>query len=340
MKGITDIDEGTIRKIDWQELLPGTMLVRSFSLSLKISLIVLFSLFLSGWMLLINQADGGSENVRVFSRFFELNQPFTTELSDVFIVSPPTSLSGNLIALFGFLILLFLWLMVARSTAVRLASTQRSGFFESFKFARKKYCSLLGTIFLYSFLIAVPALSWKLLSWIDVPCLQKICLPIMILLVFASVFMGAASFLSFPMSVAAIAAEKSDPFDAVSRGYSYLFQRPLHFIIYSTIAILFGAIGFVIFSLLSSAVLSLLPLSFSKADFAGHFWTPFWIRSLIVLPFGYLFVYFTVASTAIYFILRRSVDGTPWDNFKSDDSHKPSRKLRPIFYSDPEEKKE
>lgn len=344
MKGITDIDEGTIRKIDWQELLPGTMLIRAFSLSLKISLITVISLFLAGWMLLINQADGGSENARVFTCLFDLNRPFTTQISDVFMIAPPTSVMGSIIAVLGFFILLFLWLMIARSTAVRLASTQRSGLFESCRFARKKYGSLIGAIFIFLFLIALPAISCKLLmillEAIKIPCLEKIFLPIIILLVFVATFMFAVSFLSFPMIVAAIATEKSDSFDAVSRGFSYLFQRPLHFIVYVGIAILFGGIGYVIFSLLASSTLAALPLSFSKADFAGHFWTPFWIRSLIVLPFGYLFVYFVVASTTVYFILRRSVDGTPWDIFKSNESHQPSRKLRPIFYSDPEEKKE
>ena len=50
----------------------------------------------------------------------------------------------------------------------------------------------------------------------------------------------------FPLMWGAISAEGTDSFDALSRSYAYVFQRPLHYLFYIVVAGLLGWLGWIV----------------------------------------------------------------------------------------------
>ncbi len=329
MKSVSDIDEGTIRKIDWQELLPVTLLIRSFSLTLCFLIVGAISFGFSVFISLFNftgiwleQYHGLHLDELKFSTVLEMYINYFNQMEYSWL--------GTFSIVVFIAVILFIWLMLARSTAVRIASSGRSGFCESFMFACTKYRSLLGTLVIYGIVTGIPWFLYYILSfttsngWIS-----GVTIPIQMILAFVFMFMILTFMCSFPMMISAIATEKSDCFDAFARGFSYLLQRPLHYIFYAVCSILLTFIGFCLAFIAVLAVYKqnqFLPVT--------NIGTAFWLQTLFLIPFGYLFVCKIIYSTSIYFLLRRSVDGTPIDQFKSKDSHKPTRKLVPFFYDE------
>jgi hypothetical protein len=61
----------------------------------------------------------------------------------------------------------------------------------------------------------------------------------------------------WPLMHAAISAEGSDSFDALSRSYSYVYQRPMHYLLYVVAAILLGLLGLSVVNIFADAVQAL-----------------------------------------------------------------------------------
>src|SRR5690606_36815465 len=49
--------------------------------------------------------------------------------------------------------------------------------------------------------------------------------------------------LGWPLMWATISVDATDSFDAISRSYSYVYQRPLHYLFYGVISLLLGILG-------------------------------------------------------------------------------------------------
>jgi hypothetical protein len=137
----------------------------------------------------------------------------------------------------------------------------------------------------------------------------------------------------WPLMYAAISAEGSDSFDALSRSYSYVYQRPLNYLMYALSAFVLGALGLIVVHLFAFGVEQLafwsvswgsgverateamkasLGISADPSTWGSNlFW--FWhgVIRLIVLAFA--FAFFWTASTAIYLLLRYDVDGAELD---------------------------
>ncbi|MDO5565546.1 MAG: hypothetical protein Q4G59_02735 [Planctomycetia bacterium] len=335
-KGITDIDEGTIRRIDWQELLPVTMLVRAFSMALSpfaiclSALVFAFYFSITGMaksMLTLSPVTGDAvfpaKHVESVSLFAQFEQAL-----------PRGDVSWPILLLFA-LVFMFLWLVFARSLAVRLASTQRSSFIESFKFATRKFKSVLLAILLPGIAIGLCCLVLKLSLEMNFQGVffrraNQVLFPLFLAVACFKTFLMILTVCAVPLVISAVATEASDGFDAFSRAISYLTQRPLHFICYVLIALLLGAVGSEILSFAVAFVYSGYVHPFFDGASQSGSWMAFWQCFFFSLILGYAFYFVICTSTAIYFMLRRSVDGTPMDNYHSTDSHKPSRKLQPI----------
>ena len=150
-----------------------------------------------------------------------------------------------------------------------------------------------------------------------------------------------------------IAVEGSDSFDAISRSYSYIFNRPWRAVWYAGVALVHGTVCYVFVRLFAFVVLKVTHTAVGVGVWAGGeqvpgasdrldaMWTAptysifhapinsasmstfenigailmaVWIYLVIGLVMAFLISYFISASTVIYFLLRRHVDATDLDD--------------------------
>jgi hypothetical protein len=186
---------------------------------------------------------------------------------------------------------------------------------------------ILGT-FLLALLLAVLGVVMRL----DVGAfLVALLWPLVLIVAFMMAFLLVGLFFGFPLMYGSISAEGTDAFGALSHAYSYVYQRPLHYLVYAIVAALAGVLGWYLVWLFAYWILalsewgvswgtggerlaaiqgpeSLGTLANSAAAILG-----FWTNCIHTLAFGFIFSYFWSATTVIYFLLRRQVDATELD---------------------------
>ena len=136
--------------------------------------------------------------------------------------------------------------------------------------------------------------------------------------------------LGWPLMWGAISTECSDHFDALSRCYAYVTQRPFHYLLYLIVALLGGLVGYFAMNLLVVTSLAALStglqwgqgLEQTEAilthNFAGPIWR-FWYGVVERLVPAYSFGYFFAVFAGIYLLLRRDVDQAEIDEIVLDD---------------------
>ena len=72
---------------------------------------------------------------------------------------------------------------------------------------------------------------------------------------FLMALFGVGLLFSWPLMWSTIASEGSDAFDAVSRAFAYVFQRPLHYLAYAALSSLLGVLGWIVVALFCESVL-------------------------------------------------------------------------------------
>jgi len=255
------------------------------------------------------------------------------------LFNPETSLSD-----LGYYLLCALWALVVwslfggaitRLAAVSLARDDQLSWGQSLAYARRKWLSyftaplfpLIGVL-----LITLPLALFGLLLRADVGIFIAGLLWFLVLLAgFVMAILVLGLFFGWPLMWATISAEGTDSFDALSRSYSYVFQRPLVYLFYVVIAAFLGTIGWLLVYLFASTMLELSHWAVSwgsgsdrlqdvlarrpmdAAGDAGAMLVRFWIGCIITLALAYWYSYFWTASQAIYFLLRRHVDATELD---------------------------
>jgi hypothetical protein len=271
----------------------------------------------------------------VFFPFMLLNGPLLSG-----IIGPDVTLKSLICFIFCGLWSLAVWAFfgaaICRIASVQLATGERVGLGAALRHAGTKYAAyfsaplipLLGValamlpvlvlgfiMYLGGLGIFLAALTWPLLLVAGL---------VMTLLLLGLIF-------GWPVMWGTIATEGTDSFDALSRSYAYVFQRPLHYLFYAVVASFFGWLGWL----------------FVENFAAGIIWMTYWAASwgatqdkiMTVMPggdigglgyvgasiihfctdcvkllaVGYLFSFFWTASVAIYFLLRRAVDATEMD---------------------------
>jgi hypothetical protein len=146
----------------------------------------------------------------------------------------------------------------------------------------------------------------------------------------------------WPLMWPTISTEGTDSFDALSRSYAYVFQRPLHYLFYMIVAGVIGLLGWLLVYYMAAAVIALAYWAASwgagseriAAIASGenplsvvvHFWT----GGVKLLAVGYLYSFFWTASTAVYLLLRHDVDATEMDEVVLDDEADASYALPPL----------
>ncbi|MBQ7028634.1 MAG: hypothetical protein IJN32_00175 [Thermoguttaceae bacterium] len=363
MKGITDLDEGTLRRVDWLELAPATILAQAFSATFKTSFLLLGALGLALFATAVGATkvpDVGawgdcpfSASARCVGALCAHCGGATNEATDSAAIlaasasegaevgaevgtgaeagtgAKPTC-GGAVCAAHSVALLAAVWfaLAIARTTTARLATSGRSSTAASLKFATLRLKSLfvpaLAPLLFAAAIWATGAIA-KFAAGSGV--LAAVAAPISALAFWAFVVLGALTAVAFPLATVAVAAEKSDGFDALARGVSYATRRPLHLIFYAVLAALLTAVGAGLVGWASETARGFFVGAFGD----GGAWGEFWNLALFSLPASYCGVSAVVYTSAIYLALRRSVDGTPFDAFAADGSDRKARRLRPIL---------
>jgi hypothetical protein len=159
----------------------------------------------------------------------------------------------------------------------------------------------------------------------------------------------------------AISSEGSDCFDALSRSYQYVVERPLHYAFYAVVAILIGILGWLVVSNLAAGTIAMtcwaadwgtdssrwmavgseagsrrMERLLSGEAETGVFgpaavWLiRFWIGCVKLLAVGFFYSYFWTASTCIYLLLRRDADATEMDEVYLEEDEETAYGLPPI----------
>lgn len=148
----------------------------------------------------------------------------------------------------------------------------------------------------------------------------------------------------FPLMWGTISSEGSDQFDALSRGYGYTFQRPLHYLFYALLAALLGVIGWWLVYLFSESViefsywalswgagrdraLAMRDVALAPQAATGATWLGAWLLALFnglvrAVAIGFSYSFFWCAATAIYLLLRHDVDRTELDEVYVEDEER------------------
>jgi hypothetical protein len=153
------------------------------------------------------------------------------------------------------LILLTIWSYfggaISRIAAYEIAKDgERIETRKALQFARKKFWSffwaplicVIGFCF-FAFCNYAGAFVAKLLDYLVIGApLAAVFLPLVLLSGFIMTLIGLGTLSGLPLFAPAVAAEGTDSFDAVSRGFSYVYSRPWHYLWYQGVS---GAYGYV-----------------------------------------------------------------------------------------------
>ncbi len=239
---------------DSQSILRGFKMSLSFNKLVSAFVGTAFSIL---WVLVI----------LAFGSAFELVEITPFDVINRFLISPRIGLCSLLSALvsslksvewgeYVVLIVLVLGLMViwsifagsvTRLAALEFARGEKPGLKDSLSFVMKKFWSyfwspltpILGVLFFIACNVA-----GGLLGKIDFAgeIAVAVGFPLAILSGFLIVFLGIVGIIGFLLMFPAISSEGSDAFDAISRAYSYVLSRPLHFLSLFITIIICGSI--------------------------------------------------------------------------------------------------
>ncbi|MDR2643682.1 MAG: hypothetical protein LBC74_12910 [Planctomycetaceae bacterium] len=404
-----DIDEGTIRRIDWQELLPPVLLFRLFNVAIggRVLFFAIIGIFLTivvnlllypfvsqtaptfaeitdkavvrekGFSILIDRINNRNDNSRskimppdvagkygnIRGDIAKLNDKvilnfvvyisnevkdsvlfvwyFFTRSGGQFFMLEHDNLAKCGAGLLGFMATVIVWGftggLICRSTAMRLTRDKSESIRDLFRFLWSRGFSFLSSILIVTIGILVCILLGMIppqiagyLNWTPVNYFVTIIFPFTFLFNFFALLLLVGLWFGFPLLFAAVATDGADGFDAVSRTFSYLFQRPFHYVLYWFLAAFQGFLGyFVIVFLVTGTIiltehfsgqngLSLFAINsnsnsnFTNISTGWLLLLSAWFDLLRFLVVAYLFTWFWTSGVAIYLLLRRSVDASPF----------------------------
>lgn len=281
-----------------------------------------------------------------------LTKPFTN------CFAPGDTFFDRVISICWFFFVLAIWTFfggtITRTAAVKLTVDQYEDKSVLGNFLNQRWKSYLGAILLPIIAMLICSLPLIFAGWaITVPILNlvtAILFPIILIAAACLVFLGIGLVFAWPLMFAAISVEGTDAFDAVSRAYSYLYQRPLQYIVYTLSAGIIGYLGWLFVSVVVDGTLAvtvacsgipesglmelsnIMMLKVREVNVPEQIpmttlFVQSWVAVLNFVKIGYVFSFFWVSSTAIYLLLRKSVDNVPLDVVKRVGPAAKTRKL-------------
>jgi len=280
-------------------------------------------------------AASASDQVGFLGPWWELLQPFWQARE---LHRGPTDLAHLLLAgLWSLATWAFFGGAITRIAAVELSCEERVGLMPALRYACRKWRAYfaaplfpaVGIAGITIVFVLIPAFflryEWGLL-------LVAITWPIALLFGLIMAVLVLWAVFGWPLMFPTISTEGTDSFDAVSRSYSYLFQRPLHYLFYALVATVLGTLGWLLVANFAAAVIGMSNWAASwscgaermseiinggknllQVGSAGAAVLGFWTGCVKLLAVGFLYGFFFTAATAIYLLLRRDVDDTELD---------------------------
>ncbi len=233
---------------------------------------------------------------------------------------------------------------ITRIAALALARESRLGFLGGLQFGLAKW----PAFFLAPILPLVGILGLSVVVGVVYGLIMRADAGVLIMSVFWPIMLGAGVVMAilllgltfgWALMWPTISVEGTDAFDALSRSYSYTFQRPLYYLFYVIVAGVIGLLAATVVLLLvnwtihmgywsaswgsGAERMSQIILDSNEGKQVGAYGVglailKFWNGCVILLGSAYLFSYFWSAATNIYFLLRQKVDGAEPDNIAVD----------------------
>ncbi|TWT37537.1 hypothetical protein KOR34_24900 [Posidoniimonas corsicana] len=171
--------------------------------------------------------------------------------------------------------------------------------------------ALLLPLWLHGWLMHLPLLDF----------VSALLLPIPLILAAVAAVILVLLTLNWPLLIACPAVERTDSFDAASRAFAYVTQRPIRLVAYLVTAVLVAApVGLVVAAatlLLERFTGLLLPTPSEEPGIADSV-AAFWLRTVAMqLPAVFYAAYAWCAAVAIYLLLRRDIDGVQVDELET-----------------------
>jgi hypothetical protein len=225
---------------------------------------------------------------------------------------------------------------ISRVAAVQLATGEQVGWGAAVRWAGAKWLAYISAAVLPMLavvLVAFPIIVFGLLMRnVDFfAFVAGLIWPLMLFGGFVMTLLLIGVLLGWPLMWATISVEGTDSFDALNRTYSYVFQKPARYFFYCLIAAVIGWLGWIVVVNFAASVIWLASWGASWGAGAERMkdlvaggsdsslargaasLIAFWAGFVKLLAIGYSFSYFGVASTAVYYLLRRDVDARESD---------------------------
>ena len=234
--------------------------------------------------------------------------------------------------------------MITRIAVVKLTHDELISYKAAAKFARSHWCSYMAAPLLPIlgiFALGVPIALLGFFARLDVGLfVAGILWPLVILVgLLMTIFLLGLMF-GWPLMWSTISTEGTDAFDAISRAYAYVFQRPFHYLFYVILATVVGVLGWILIHGIVDLVVYCTHWAFSwglpsdrlihlnqhndrllDSGFAGWGYAliQFWQGVLRTLTTAFAISFLWSGATAMYLLLRRQVDGVELDEAQLDE---------------------
>lgn len=245
---------------------------------------------------------------------------------------------GSLLrALWNLMVWSFFGAAIVRIAVVQLGRDERIRVKESLTFAARKYgwlvvAPLFPLVFVIVSAIPILVVGWLMRFAVGVAVAGLLWWLMLLLgLIVAITLLGLAC--GWPLMWPAIAAEPGgDCFEAFSRSYAYTFQRPLHYLFYAAVTVVFGVLSWWLVVAMAEMVMACtqwiafygsgwqragtLMRSAASDSMAERLGVILILASHVLVravAAGFNFSFFFCAASAVYLLLRRDTDQTEMD---------------------------
>ena len=238
----------------------------------------------------------------------------------------------------------FIGLAIARVCLLRLTRNETIGIDDAFDFAFDHWLASFGGVGIplaAALALCIPASIFGLLMTFDFgAAVAGLLWPLVLLIGAAMALLLLGLTYAWPLIVSSAACEGQNSFDAMTRAFAYVFQRPLHCLGYAVVAMLFGGFCWLIVANLAASVVELSywstswganvgsgenasridvlrglttdsesssMLSFAQDSMA------FWNGLIQTIAASFLYGLFWCMASAVYLLLRKEVDDTEMD---------------------------
>ncbi|MFT5302760.1 MAG: hypothetical protein ACI87E_000285 [Mariniblastus sp.] len=263
------------------------------------------------------------------------------------LFSRQTGVRRFLYFLIGCVWSIFVWsfvgVAITRVSLLRLTRNERIGIDDAFEFAWSKWMTTAGAIgipLIAVLLLSIPAFLIGLLMGFDLGVVVAGVLWFVVL--GCSIGMGlllAGLMFGWPLMISSVGCEGQNSFDAMTRAYAYVFQKPLQYALYGGLAIVFGGFCWVLVAGLTEGIIGLSYWSTSwganitssdriqlvldanpvKDDSSetligyGQNFISLWTSLLKTVAAAFMYGLFWCMASAVYLLLRKDVDETEMD---------------------------